>query len=418
MPSTPPHAETVPPHPSSDREAAPPHRAPRLLSLDVMRGLTILAMILVNNPGDWGNMYWPLAHADWRGITPTDLIFPFFLFMVGVAMAYSLAKYTDQAGQPTSAVWRRIVRRVLLLIALGLLLNASGRLIAVPLGYADDWNWSTLRWTGVLQRIGLAYFFGSVIVLMLGPRGRLVAGLALLIVYTLLLSFTPPSVPADERMSRTGNVVRLVDRAVLGEEHLWGSPTDPEGLVSTLPSVATVLIGYGVGRRLRRPGGVSPPSLVVLGAAGAALAAAGTVWHYGPQPGWGQPISKDLWTPSFVLVTGGLGMICLAACLAIFDVAAAESPTARRVGRAFELVGVNAIFVFVASGFVARAMGIFQIGEQSVKDWVYSNGFVEPLAALGISDPKLASLAYACWFVACWWLLLAWMGSRGWTVRV
>ncbi|MEQ8848249.1 heparan-alpha-glucosaminide N-acetyltransferase domain-containing protein [Botrimarina sp.] len=415
------HPTPAPAEASSPAGGQAAHRG-RLLSLDVMRGLTILAMILVNNPGDWGQMYWPLGHADWHGLTPTDLIFPFFLFMVGVAMAYSFAKYTGERGRPTPAVWRRIARRVFSLIALGLLLNASGRLISVPLGYSDSWDWATLRWPGVLQRIGLAYLFGSVIVLTLGARGQAVAAVGLLVLYSLLLDFAPPDVPPAERMTPTGNIVRVVDVAVIGEPHMWtqatSHPTDPEGLLSTLPSIVTVLIGYAVGRRLRGADAAGGRTLIGLLAVGGLLAAAGWLWHNGPHPGWGQYVNKALWTPSFVLVSGGLGMVCLAACLAVFDRYGRESPRVRRVATAFEVVGVNAIFVFVASGFVARALTVFRVSDRTLKDWIYTNGFVEPLHTVGLNDPRLASVAYACWFVACWWLLLAWMWSRGWTIRV
>lgn len=399
----------------------PPANAPkpdRLLSLDVMRGLTILAMILVNNPGSWGDLYWPLGHAAWHGWTPTDLIFPFFLFMVGVAMAYSFAKYADGEGQATRAVWLRILRRVGLLILLGLALNASGRLIHMPLGLRESWDLDTLRWPGVLQRIGLAYLIASLVVLRTDRLGRWIAALALLVLYTLILKLSPTDVEPALRMEAESNAVLGLDRAVIGERHMWsGAITDPEGLLSTLPSVVTVLIGYGVGRWLR----ANP--LTAIGAGklllvGLVVAGLGQAWDAGPHPGWGMPINKALWTPSFVLLTGGLGMVCLACCLFLFDLVGKNSPGLKRVATAFQMVGVNAIFVFVASGFVARAMGIFKIGELSVKGWLHQNLCVEPLAAVGLSDPRLASLAYAVGFVGCWWLILWLMWRKNWSIRV
>lgn len=392
-------------------------RPERLLSLDVMRGATILAMILVNNPGSWGDLYGPLGHADWHGWTPTDLIFPFFLFMVGVAMAYSFAKYTDGDGRPTAAVWLRILRRVGVLILLGLALNASGRLIGVPLGYQEFWDGATLRWPGVLQRIGLAYLGASLVVLLMGRRAQIAAALAILLGYTAALTALPSDVKPEERLGDRGNLVRQVDVAVIGEQHMWtqakSRPTDPEGLLSTLPSIVTALLGYWTGRCLRA-NPIGPALAGKLVVVGLIVAGAGQAWDVSG----GMPINKALWTPSFVLLSGGLGMVALACCLLLFDLAGKHSPTLKRVAMAFQMVGVNAIFVFVASGFVARAMGMIRVGETSVKGWIYQNVIVGPLGAIGLTDPKLASVVYAAWFVGCWWLVLWLMWRRNWSIRV
>lgn len=397
---------------------APAAKPDRLLSLDVMRGLTILAMILVNNPGSWGALYWPLGHAEWHGWTPTDLIFPFFLFMVGVAMAYSFAKYTDGEGRATSTVWLRILRRVGLLILLGLALNASGRLIGVPFGFRETWDWDTLRWPGVLQRIGLAYLVASAVVLLATPRLRWAISMALLVTYSLRLKFLPTEVPAADRLEPASNVVLKLDRLVIGEQHMWsGAVTDPEGLLSTWPAVVAVLIGYAVGRFLRAQA-VTPSRVGLLLVTGLGVAALGQGWAALPHPGIGMPINKALWTPSFVLLSGGLGMVMLACCLFVFDLAGKQSIVTKRVATAFQMVGVNAIFVFVASGFVARAMGIFKYGDSSVKGWIYENVIVGPLGTVGLSDPRLHSVAYAIWFVGCWWLVLWLMWRRGWSIRV
>lgn len=401
----------------------PPSEAPanRLLSLDVMRGATIVGMILVNNPGNWGALYWPLGHADWHGWTPTDLIFPFFLFMVGVAMAYSFAKYTAGEGRATPAVWARIARRVVTLILLGLLLSGCGKLFDFLLGHADTIDLSTLRFPGVLQRIALAYLGASIVVLGLAPRGRVVAAVGLLAGYAIALEFLPAAVPAEERLSQQENLVREVDLSLFGADHLWtrarSRPTDPEGLLSTLPSIVSVLIGYAVGSRIKRRG-LSANLLGTMLAVGATLTAAGLAWDRGPEPGWGMPINKALWTPSFVLLTGGLATLGLAACLLVFDFLGRGSKTVARVAEAFQLVGVNAIFAFVASGLVARLMISLRVGETSLQWWLYQNLIVGPLQAIGLADPKLASFAYAVVFVACWWLVLWAMWRRGWAIRV
>lgn len=392
----------------------------RLLSLDVMRGATIVAMITVNNPGTWSALYWPLGHADWHGWTPTDLIFPFFLFMVGVAMAYSFSKYTN-GERPGAAVWWRITRRVALLILLGLLLAASGQLYGLMLGQRSSLDFSVLRWPGVLQRIGLAYLGASAIVLLLKPKLQAAAGVLLLVVYTLLVSLLPANVAPDQRLTTEGNIVRVVDLALIGPDHMWTRattrPTDPEGLLSTLPSIVTALIGYATGRRLKQ-NPISTAEVTRLLFVGLAIAAAGQAWNWGPHPGWGMPINKALWTPSFVLLSGGLGMATLAACLWLFDIVGAGNKTLGRVATAFQMVGVNAIFAFVASGMVARLMTVLKVGDQTLKGWVYENLISQPLTAVGLSDPKLASATYAAVFVACWWLVLWGMWKKGWTIRV
>ncbi|TWT46723.1 acyltransferase family protein [Botrimarina hoheduenensis] len=392
----------------------------RLLSLDVMRGLTILAMILVNNPGSWGAMYWPLGHAAWHGWTPTDLIFPFFLFMVGVAMAYSFAKYTTGEGTPTGAVWWRIVRRVLLLILLGLMLAGSGRILQFFMGTLESWDLATLRWPGVLQRIGLAYLGASLVVLLLGKRGQMVVALGLLLVYAGLLRSFPADVPPTERLAAASNVVRAVDRAVIGPQHMWTqattNPTDPEGLLSTLPAIVTTLLGYAVGCAIKgKPASRTMVTQLLL--AGVGLAALGQAWHAVPSP-WGMPINKALWTPSFVLLSGGLAIVTLALCLFTFDVVGKGSNRLAAVATAFQMVGVNAIFVFVASGFFARLLTLMKFGEVTLKDGIYAHLVTGPLNAIGLADPKLASLAYALGFVAVWWLVLWAMWRRGWSVRV
>jgi predicted acyltransferase len=393
----------------------------RLLSLDVMRGATIMAMILVNNPGTWGAMYWPLGHADWHGWTPTDLIFPFFVFMVGVAMAYSMTKYTTGDAQPTAALYLRIARRVLLLIFLGLVLAASGRICALLVGEFKGWDWATLRWPGVLQRIALAYLGASLVVLWLRGKWQVLAAVALLVGYSAMLWFLPPEVTVEERFTQSGNFVRQVDLALIGADHMYtratDRPTDPEGLLSTLPAIVTALAGYWTGLYVRAAH-VCGGRVTRLVGAGAVVAALGIAWDLVPLTSHGMPINKALWTPSFVLLTAGLGMAALGGCLAVFDVLGRGKPWAARLALPFQMVGVNAIFVFVMSGLVARLLGTIPVGERSLQAWLYQNVFVEPLAAIGLSDPRLASLGFALATVGVWWLVLAAMWSRGWSVRV
>ncbi len=392
-----------------------PSQAGRLRALDVMRGGAILAMILVNNPGTWGAMYWPLEHAQWHGWTPTDLVFPFFLFMVGVAMAYSFRKY--EAGAVVgAAVWLRIGRRVALLILLGLMLNCFGRLVDFGLGRAEGLSLDTLRFPGVLQRIGLAYGGASLMVLLLGPRGRSIMGFALLAGYAALLLLTPAARPAAERLSPAGNVVRVVDKAVIGERHMYTQattePTDPEGLLSTAPSIVTVLIGYGIGCLLRRSA-IDGPTLARLALIGAVLTAAGLAWGAVDPALGGMPINKKLWTSSFVLLTGGLGTLTLTAILIVFDWLGAGSVVLRRVAGAFEVVGVNAITAFVLASMTATLLGKLRIGDVSLYAWLYENLFAAPLG-----PGELASLAFSLATVAFWWLMMSLLWRAGWVFRV
>ncbi|MEM9354285.1 MAG: DUF5009 domain-containing protein [Planctomycetota bacterium] len=382
----------------------------RLLSLDAFRGATILAMILVNNPGSWGHMYAPVQHADWHGWTPTDLIFPFFLFIVGVAMAFSLKKYMAD-GAVTRAVVMRIVRRSLMLVFLGLLLGACGRFIGLLLGQAETLDLTGLRYPGVLQRIGLVYLIASLIVLGLKVRGQAVVAGVILVGYALLLHYAPAPGEPEQNLSQEGNVVRQVDLAIIGAEHMWtkatSHPTDPEGLLSTLPSVVTTLIGYWVGLALQRMPRTTPAA-VRLATVGLAV--------YGIGEGialLGMPINKALWTSSFVLVTAGLATTTLAAFLWVFDILGK-----RTWAVPLQLVGVNAIFVFMASGIFARFLGMKQIavGEGqtvSLKQWIYDTAFTS-----WIAEPKLASLAFSLATIAFWWAILTAMWRKGWTIRV
>jgi predicted acyltransferase len=374
------------------------------LSLDVFRGLTIVGMILVNNPGNWGSIYWPMEHAPWFGWTPTDLVFPFFLFIVGTSLAYSLRKYVHGAEIDAAVYWR-IVRRTIVLVLLGLGMGISYRVFNYLFGDAAAISFSNLRYPGVLVRIALVYFAASIVVLHLGVRAQAVLAAALLLGYWALLGWLPNPHNYQANLSPEGNMVRVVDRAVLGENHMYTraqeEKTDPEGLLSTLPAIVTALLGYWTGLVIQRKG-TNGRTVALLVGLGVVCFAVG--W------GWGHwfPISKKLWTSSFVLLTGGLAMVVLALCVLKFDVWGW-----RRLARPWEIVGVNAIFVFVASGLLAQLLGIVKIGGTSAHAWLYSHLFTS-----WITDPKLASLGFALATVAFWWLVLWAMSRRGWSVRV
>jgi predicted acyltransferase len=327
-------------------DLAPPKTGSgRLLSLDVFRGATILAMILVNNPGEWGekSQYWPLDHAAWHGWTPTDLIFPFFLFIVGTSLAYSLRKYRSGAQVDASVYWR-IIRRTATLIFLGWMPTLLLKTIAAAHG--ESFDLSNLRIFGVLVRIAIVYFFTSLIVLNFPLWAQVDRAVVILLGYWLVLAVLPNPGDYKANLSNEHNLTVVVDRAIVGDKHMYHGdpPTEPEGFLSTFPAIVSALMGYWTGLFIQRRG-VNYKTVALLAACGLAVAAIGQLWHHT------FPINKKLWTSSFVLLTGGLAMVVLAACLTIFDIRGW-----RRLGRPFEVVGINAIFVFVCSGLLSIAL--------------------------------------------------------------
>ncbi|WP_428307514.1 acyltransferase family protein [Lacipirellula sp.] len=403
---------------STDSPAAT--KPPRLLSLDAFRGMTVIGMVMANNPGSWaaGERYAPLDHAAWHGWTPTDWIFPLFLFIMGTSLAYSMKKYREGAAIDP-AVYTRIIRRTILLFGLGLFSVFFGRLLSIAMredvafSY-EAFHFDTFRILGVLQRIALVYLVASLLVLHTGLRTQVVVGAALLLGYWGLLATLPPESDYQTRLTPEGNVVRVVDIAVLGSNHMYtqakSEKTEPEGLLSTLPAIVNTLLGYWVGLAIMRYGANwgTVGRFVIIGAVMAAIGLA-----------WGEvfPINKKLWTSSFVLFTSGVGTIGLGLCLGLFDVAGY-----RKLARPFEIVGINAIFIFVGSGLLSQLLGAISakvtaadgtIETTSAKGWIYKELITDHIA-----DPKLASFLFAAATVAFWWIILWGMARRGWSVRV
>ena len=383
-----------------------PAKSQRLLSLDAFRGMTILGMVLVNNPGSWGagDRYALLNHAPWHGWTPTDWIFPLFLFIMGTSLAYSMKKYRDGAAIDP-AVYTRIIRRTIILFALGLFSVLFGRMLAIFLNDADGLHFETFRILGVLQRIALVYLASSLLVLHTGLRSQAVVVLGLLLGYWALLAWLPTAGDYESRLSPEGNIVRVVDLQVLGADHMYtratSEKTEPEGLLSTLPAIVNTLLGYWTGLFIQRRG-ASSRTVMTLIVAGLIVAAIGLAW------GQVFPINKKLWTSSFVLLTSGVGMAGLAICLGLFDVAGY-----RKLARPFEIVGINAIFVFVGSGLLAQTLGAIKVGDTTAKGWLYKELFTDH-----ISNAQLASLGFAFAYVIFWWIILWAMARRGWSIRV
>ena len=359
----------------------------RLLSLDVFRGITIAGMLLVNNPGTWDAVYDPLRHAVWHGWTVTDLIFPFFLFIVGVSMTFSFGKALA-AGKSRGALLGKATKRAAIIFGLGLVL-ASYPWIGYDFGH--------LRIPGVLQRIALAFLLASAIYLWTGVRARLAAVGAILLGYWALLTLVPvPGVGAGV-LQPGQDLGAYIDRAVFGTDHLWASSRtwDPEGLLGTLPAAATVLLGVFAGEWLRsgRRGGKIIRGLLLAGAVGVV---AGTAW------GRLFPINKALWTSSYVLLTAGLAALALAACYWLVDLKGY-----RRWTTPFVVFGANAIATYFLSGLFAREIGLPRLSGEpaTVKELVFENAYASWLS------PLHASLAFALSFVLLW-MAIMWVFYR------
>ncbi len=449
----------------------------RLISLDAFRGMTIAGMVIVNNPGTWSTIYGPLKHAEWHGITPTDYIFPFFLFIVGVAIPIALQKRIE-AGI-TRDVYFKIVSRSFLIFALGILMSAIPFFnfaetqipyllkILIVLGYSAalflylwdkplaalmvavaaaavvsgfwlvgyvvvPYNVSTMRIPGVLQRIAVCYLVVSLIYLHTSWKQQTVIGIALLLLYWLLMTVVP--VPGCEIATvddKACNLAAWLDRTILTEAHMWRSAKvfDPEGILSTIPAIVTTLSGVLTGTWLRseppasaggQPVGSSPedadvgsaptnrPAVHAAGSdrkalglffAGTVLLAAGWSWSLV------FPLNKSLWTSSYVVYTSGLALLTLAVCYYLIDIKGYK-----RWARPFVIFGVNALALFVFSGILARLMGMIRfVGpegkEVTLQQWIFNNIYLSVFSTIN------ASLAYAITYIL-FWLFLMWLLYR------
>ncbi len=353
----------------------------RLSSLDVFRGLTIAGMILVNNPGSWSHVYAPLRHAEWHGWTPTDLIFPFFLFIVGVAMTFSLSGFS-QPGVSRGPVYRKILRRTLIVFGLGLFLSGF-----------PFYDLSTIRIPGVLQRIAICYLVASLITINTSARGQALWMVALLLAYWAAMALIPVPGYGAGNYAVDGNLAAFIDSQIL-HGHMWKATWDPEGLLSTIPAIATTLSGVLVGHLLHQKvdRGEIAGQLFVFGW-GAILT--GVIWAAV------FPINKSLWTSSYVVFSTGAAMQFLGVCYWLIDVKGY-----RKWVYPGSVFGMNAIAVFVLSGIVGRLLVMIKVPgqmgtETAVKTWLYQNTFV-PLAG-----PLNGSFLFALTNLSVWFGLMA-----------
>jgi predicted acyltransferase len=431
----------------------------RLISLDVFRGMTIAGMVLVNNPGTWSAIYGPLKHAEWHGITPTDYVFPFFLFIVGVAIPIALKKRM-QDGMNREVYWK-IVQRAATIFALGLLMSmipffqfndttgvpygirillvlsfsaalllylmekktaaavTAGISALVVLGFyfggaTIPWyDFSTMRIPGVLQRIAVCYLIVSLLYLHTTWKQQLGIGISLLVLYWILMTLIPvPGCDVTTIDDKACNLAAWLDRTVLTEAHMWRSAKvfDPEGILSTIPAIVTTISGVVTGTwiiRSRRDekSEIRNPEFAIETVAGlfffgTLLLAIGWAWSLL------FPLNKSLWTSSYVVYTSGLALLTLGFCYWLIDIKGYK-----RWAWPFVIFGVNALVLFVFSGIIARLLGMVRVaGVEEGKDitlqqWIFSNAF------LTWATPVNASLAYAVCFILLW-LLLMWLLYR------
>ena len=374
------------------------NRSERWVALDAVRGITVAGMLLVNNPGTWSAIYPPLEHAPWHGWTPTDLIFPFFLFIVGITTELSLTRRAELGATDPAIRWQ-IVRRGALIVLAGLLLTSFP--------YWPITRITAIRIPGVLQRIGVCYAL-SALLAWRRPTRAVVAWCAMLMLgYWAVLTL----IPAPGQVTAT---IDIPDRTIAGyldrwlfDGHLWsGSKTwDPEGPLSTVSAIATSLLGIITGRWMRRP---VPSSEKLNGLFGAAAIAVvlGSIW------GWVFPINKSLWTSSYVLFSAGMAGLVLGTASWLI-----ESMGLERWSRPFVTYGRNPLVAFLGSGLMARAIGslimVTTNGQpMPLQQWVFEHAFASWLA------PINASLAYALAFVALWYLILLGFDRRGWMLRI
>ena len=352
-------------------------------------------MVLVNNPGTWRAVYSALRHAEWHGWTPTDLIFPFFLFIVGVAIPLALGRRVG-GGERRSAVVAKILRRSVIIFALGLFLHA------VP-----DFDFASIRIPGVLQRIAVCYLFAALLFLRTGWRAQAGLVVVLLVSYWAALMLVPVPGFGAGNLSPEGSLAAYVDRAVLGP-HIWRAARvyDPEGLLSTVPAIATTLIGVLAGHWLRAgqvAGRAGAQIVGGLAVGGVAAAAVGWLW------GLSFPVNKPLWTSSYALLMAGLAALALAACHWVIEVRGRRGWAAP-----FAVLGVHALTLFFLSSLMAKLLFIVRVGAGGprLQAWLFEHVFA-PWAS-----PVDASLAYALAYVLLWWALIWALDRSGLRLRV
>lgn len=382
----------------SDKQQTTAKRPQRLLALDILRGITIAGMILVNNPGSWGHIYAPLAHAEWHGLTPTDLVFPFFMYIMGISTYFSLRKYDFKFSGAT--LWK-ICRRTVVIFAIGLAIAWFGMFLrGITSGKAlaeAVFTFDHIRILGVMPRLAICYGFGSLIALALSKKALpwFIAGM--LVVYAVILFV------GNGFEFALNNVIAIVDNAVLGPDHMYTDHVageslkfDPEGLLSTLPSIAHMLIGFVCGGLIvgTKDNNLRINKLFIIGTI---LTFSGFLLDFGI------PINKKIWSPTFVLTTCGLAASFLGLLIWIIDIKGY-----RRWCRFFEAFGINPLFMYCLGAVLSIIIGAIKVpydavesGVTTLKGWIYQ-AVLMPACA---DNATLASLCFAILFVLLNWCI-------------
>jgi predicted acyltransferase len=403
----------------------------RFYSLDVFRGATVAFMILVNDPGSWSHIYTPLEHASWHGLTPTDLVFPFFLFAVGNAMAFVMPRY-EEAG--TAVFWKKVVKRTLLIYFIGLFLTWYPFIEWQKDHYIfRSWTWQNaagetigVRLLGVLPRIALCYFFASIIIYYPKPKGSFLIGCLLLLIYWALCVVGNPSDP----YSMQGWFGTAIDKKILGIPHMYrgeGIPFDPEGIMSIIPSITEVIFGFLVGDYIRKrsktieaaptgiPSGINSlyQTLTILFVAAVALLFTGYVWNFY------FPVNKKIWTSSYTVITVGFAIIFLNMLIYTIEIKNNRGWWTRF----FDVFGKNALFIYALSIFIPKTLRLirFQDGIDNTGKVKYSNPwtwFYDHICAKVPGPPENGSLLFAICIVLLLWTIAYWMDKRKIYIKV
>lgn len=382
----------------SDKQQTTAKRPQRLLALDILRGITIAGMILVNNPGSWGHIYAPLAHAQWHGLTPTDLVFPFFMYIMGISTYFSLRKYDFKFSGAT--LWK-ICRRTVVIFAIGLAIAWFGMFLrGITSGKAlaeAVFTFDHIRILGVMPRLAICYGFGSLIALALSKKALPWFIAAMLVVYAVILFV------GNGFEFASNNVIAIVDNALLGPDHMYTDHVggeslkfDPEGLLSTLPSIAHMLIGFVCGGIIvaTKDNNLRINKLFIIGTI---LTFSGFLLDFGI------PINKKIWSPTFVLTTCGLASSFLGLLIWIIDIKGY-----RRWCRFFEAFGINPLFMYCLGAVLSIIIGAIKVpyaavesGVTTLKGWIYQ-AVLMPACA---ENATLASLCFAILFVLLNWCI-------------
>ena len=380
----------------------------RYYSLDVFRGATVALMILVNNPGSWAHIFSPLGHASWHGSTPTDLVFPFFLFAVGNALSFVMPKLQNAGA---AEFWSKVIKRTALIFAIGLFLNWSPFVKWSDTGLVFK-QWENVRILGVLQRIAICYFFASIIIYYGKSRIALFMGMMILVIYWVL---TYALGAAGHPFSLSGYFGNAIDQSILGVTHIYkgeGVPFDPEGLTSSLPAIVQVIFGFLVGEYIQLKGKNYEMLAQVL-VTGVLLVFVGYIWDFS------FPINKKIWTSSYVLYTSGLAMITLSMFIYLLEF----KNTKGKWSHFFDVFGKNPLFVFVLSGFLPRVLALLRWVDHTDEkgEPVYTSSlpwFYDHVCKNIATDLRIGSFVYALSIIAFFGILAYYLDKKKIYIKV